>query len=155
MRYVALCSVFLVAAIPLIAQVGGTGSIQGTVTDPSGAIVAGATVTATNIATGVTTVHTTTDAGFYVLPLLTPGEYSVTVKAAGFQTLTEEHVIVDALANVGLRHRPYKRRSKKASVESGAERHAPLRAPVPGMLDLAIVIEVARGRYVDGAESGP
>jgi hypothetical protein len=92
----------MIAAIPLLAQVGGTGSIEGTVTDPSGAVVVGATVTATNIATGVATVHTTTDAGLYVLPLLTPGEYSVTVKAAGFQTLTEEHVIVDALANVGL-----------------------------------------------------
>ena len=121
MRYVALYSVFILAAIPLIAQVGGTGSIQGTVTDPSGAIVAGATVTATNVATGVATVHTTTDAGFYVLPLLTPGEYSVTVKAAGFQTLTEEHVMVDALANVGLSPKlQIGAASQSVTVEAGA-----------------------------------
>jgi hypothetical protein len=85
-----------------LAQVGGTGSIEGTVTDPSGAAVAGAAVSATNIATGSVTARKTTDAGFFVLPLLPAGEYAVTVKAAGFETLTQSHVIVDALATVGV-----------------------------------------------------
>ena len=53
MRHVALFLATLLVASSLFAQVGGTGSIQGTVTDPSGAVVAGATVTATNVATGV------------------------------------------------------------------------------------------------------
>jgi len=94
MRHVALCLVLLVIAGSALAQVGGTGSIQGTVTDPSGGVVTGATVTATNLATGQETSRTSTDAGFYVIPLLTPGDYSLTVKATGFQTLTESHVIV-------------------------------------------------------------
>src|SRR5580658_11179363 len=64
-----------------LAQVGGTGSIEGTVTDPSGAAVAGAAVTATNIATGSVTARKTTDAGFFVLPLLPAGEYTITVTA--------------------------------------------------------------------------
>ena len=86
--------------VSALGQVGGTGSIEGTVTDPLGAVVADATVTATNVATGVVTIRKTTDAGFFVLPLLTAGEYTVTVKATGFETLTQPHVIVDALAVV-------------------------------------------------------
>jgi hypothetical protein len=84
------------------AQTAGTGAIQGTVTDPSGAAVPGAAVTATNVATGTETSRTTTGAGYYVLPLLDPGEYTVTVKATGFETLTQLHVIVDALATVAV-----------------------------------------------------
>ena len=90
----------LLLVVSALAQVGGTGTIEGTVTDPLGAVVAEATVTATNIATGVETVRKTTEAGFFVLPLLAAGEYTVTVKAAGFETLTQPRVIVDALAIV-------------------------------------------------------
>ncbi len=68
-----------------IAQVGGGGTIQGTITDPSGAVVTGAEVAATNVATGVQTTAKTTDAGFFVLTPLQPGEYTVIVKAQGFQ----------------------------------------------------------------------
>jgi hypothetical protein len=92
----------LLGVASAIAQVGGTGTIQGTVTDPSGGVVAGASVTATNVATGVETARKTSDAGVFVLPLLTAGEYSVTVKATGFENLTQPHVIVDALANVAV-----------------------------------------------------
>ena len=92
----------LLGVASAIAQVGGTGTIQGTVTDPSGAVVTGASVTATNVATGVEIARKTSDAGVFVLPLLSAGEYTVTVKATGFQTLTQPHVIVDALANVAV-----------------------------------------------------
>jgi len=102
MRHVALCIALLVAGMPALAQVGGTGSIEGTVTDPSGAVVGSAAVTATNVATGAVTARKTTDAGFFVLPLLPAGEYTVTVKATGFEGLTQSHVIVDALATVGV-----------------------------------------------------
>ena len=102
MRHVAYCFALLLAAGSAFGQAGGTGTIQGTITDPSGAIVAGATVTATNLATGVRTDRKTTDAGFFVLSFLPAGEYSVTVTAAGFQTLTQPRVAVDALAVVGL-----------------------------------------------------
>jgi len=84
------------------AQSGGTGSIEGIVSDPSGAVVGGASVVAINVATGSKVQTTSTDAGYYVLPQLLPGEYKVTVTAAGFETLTQEHVVVDALAKVAL-----------------------------------------------------
>ncbi len=102
MRHVAYCFALLLGASAAYGQAGGTGSIQGTITDPSGAVVAGAPVTATNLATGVRTERKTTDAGFFVLPFLPAGEYSVTVTAAGFQSLTQPRVAVDALAVVGL-----------------------------------------------------
>jgi hypothetical protein len=103
MRHAAyLIAIAFLATFTAVAQVGGTGSIQGTVTDPSGAVVAGASVTAKNTATGAETSRKTTDAGSFTLPLLPAGEYSVSVEASGFKTLTQPHVIVDALAVVGL-----------------------------------------------------
>jgi hypothetical protein len=102
MRHVALYFALLFSALPSLAQVGGTGSIEGTVTDPSGAAVANAAVTASNTATGTVTARKTTDAGFFVLPLLPAGDYTVTVRATGFEALTQSHVIVDALATVGV-----------------------------------------------------
>ena len=85
-----------------IAQVAGGGSIQGTVTDPSGAVVPQAQVKATNTATGVETLRLTTNAGFYVITPLPAGEYTVSVMAPGFRTTTQEKIIVDALATVSL-----------------------------------------------------
>jgi len=102
MRHLVGFLAILAAAGPAFGQVGGTGTIQGTVSDPSGAVVANASVTATNVATGVPTERKTTEAGFYVLSLLPAGEYTVTVKAPGFQSFVQAHVAVDALQVVGL-----------------------------------------------------
>ncbi|HEY4382838.1 MAG TPA: carboxypeptidase-like regulatory domain-containing protein [Acidobacteriaceae bacterium] len=85
-----------------MAQLGGEGSINGTVTDPSGAIVPDASVTATNVATGTRTIRTATSSGYYVLSPLDPGTYSVSVVAKGFKTLTQENIVVNALQVVGL-----------------------------------------------------
>ncbi len=102
MRHVASFAVFIALATSAFAQVGGTGSIQGTVTDPSGAVLTGALVTATNTATGIATTRKTTDAGLYVLPLLPAGEYNLTATASGFQSLRQDKVVVDALQTLGL-----------------------------------------------------
>ena len=82
------------------AQIGGGGAIEGTITDPGGSIVPGATVTVTNVATGVETSKQTNEAGVYFIPGLLPGEYKVVVTLKGFQTLIQEKVIVDALSKV-------------------------------------------------------
>ncbi|HEY3838922.1 MAG TPA: TonB-dependent receptor [Bryobacteraceae bacterium] len=103
MRYSTYCLVaILFAAGVSLAQIGGSGSIEGTVTDPSGAVIAGATVTATNVATSVQTTRQTTTAGLYVLTPLPPGEYSVSVSAPGFQGLNQAHINVNALETTSL-----------------------------------------------------
>ncbi|MFT4111808.1 carboxypeptidase regulatory-like domain-containing protein [Silvibacterium sp.] len=73
------------ACIPAMAQTV-TGSIRGTITDPSGAIVPNAKVTATNTATSVNTVATTNGAGEYSVRFLQIGQYTITVEAQGFNT---------------------------------------------------------------------
>ncbi|HEU4981153.1 MAG TPA: TonB-dependent receptor [Acidobacteriaceae bacterium] len=65
-----------------------TGAVSGTVTDPSGAVVPGATVTATDIATGVHTTTKTNNDGAYSIRFLTIGNYNVTVSANGFAPQT-------------------------------------------------------------------
>src|SRR5262245_29034869 len=92
----------LITSVAASAQVGGGGSIQGTVRDSSEAPVPGATVTATNTATGIETVRQTTAAGVYAVTPLPPGTYRVTVTLDGFQTFVREDLVVDALSVVGL-----------------------------------------------------
>lgn len=65
-----------------------TGNITGTVTDPSGAVIVGATVTAHNLATGVDTAATTNDSGLYIIRFLPIGQYQLSVEAGGFGTQT-------------------------------------------------------------------
>jgi hypothetical protein len=60
------------------------GTIRGTVTDPSGAVVTGATVTITNDATGIVTSIKTDSKGTYVFPEVQPGTYVLVVSASGF-----------------------------------------------------------------------
>src|SRR5882724_3166253 len=62
-----------------------TGSIQGTVSDQTGAVVQGAEVAARNLETNATRVTTTGGTGVYSLPNLSVGHYEVTVKKTGFK----------------------------------------------------------------------
>src|ERR1039458_6349239 len=87
-----LCLVFLLC-VPSQAQVSG-GSITGTVTDPSGAVVPGATVKIVNRGTGITQVLTTTSTGLFNKPNLDPGTYDVIFEANGFRTMQTD-VLVD------------------------------------------------------------
>src|SRR5262245_54148025 len=100
-RIACLALVLLISSIAF-AQVGGGGSIQGTVLDASDAAIPGATVTATNAATGIETVRQTTQAGVYALTPLPPGTYRVSVTLDGFQPFTRDGIVVDALSVVGL-----------------------------------------------------
>jgi len=85
----AVCAMFVAAGMApvLLAQTTiSTGSIVGTVTDPSGAVVSGAKVTITNKATGQLITATTTSTGTYASGALTPGNYQVRVEGQGFKT---------------------------------------------------------------------
>ncbi len=85
----AICTLVAVLFVtsPFLAQTTiSTGSIVGTVTDPSGAVVSGAKVTITNKATGQVITTTTTSTGTYASGALTPGNYQVRVEGQGFKT---------------------------------------------------------------------
>jgi hypothetical protein len=77
---------------PAFAQ-NATGSISGTVTDPSNAVIANATLTATNSDTGNTRTVTTGNQRAFRLDNLQPGEYQVKVEAGGFATQTQKLVV--------------------------------------------------------------
>lgn len=88
----ALCgAVLLMMAARVFAQ-GASGTVLGTVTDSSGAIVPGATVTITNTATNSIFRTVTTSAGDYNAPALNPGPYRVAVEAAGFAKAVTNNV---------------------------------------------------------------
>lgn len=76
------------------------GYILGTVTDQSGAAIAGAKVTITWQSTGLTQVLTTSDSGFYTSQPLQVGQYSVSVEREGFASAAIRNLTVDAAAHV-------------------------------------------------------
>jgi outer membrane receptor protein involved in Fe transport len=83
------------AATPVFAQ-RTDGTIRGTVTDPSGAVVKDANVIVTNTGTGVEAKTKTSDAGTFNVPNLVIGTYTVKVEGAGFAPYSRNNVIVEA-----------------------------------------------------------
>jgi len=78
------------------------GTVSGTVTDSSGAVVAGATVTLSSRETTLTRTATTNDSGFYRFDAVDLGNYSVTIESKGFGTLTKTNVVVSANQTSGV-----------------------------------------------------
>jgi hypothetical protein len=76
------------------AQTASTGQLVGDISDPSGAAIPRATVTAKGTATGETRTVTSDHVGHYVVPLLPPGAYSVTATASGFASATATGITV-------------------------------------------------------------
>src|ERR1041384_889448 len=102
LRLTLVLAIAIVSACTGWAQIGGSGSIQGTITDPTGSVVPNATVVATQAETQTRNVRQTTAAGFYVISPLPAGDYSVTVTANGFQTMVLDKVTVDALSTAAV-----------------------------------------------------
>jgi hypothetical protein len=82
-------------AFPLASWGAVTGTISGTVTDPTGAVIPDATVTATNVAQGVKTVSMTDMKGVYTFPSLAVATYNLLVEAPGFKPKTRDRITVD------------------------------------------------------------
>jgi len=83
-----LAAVLMVAPRHVVAQTTiSTGSIQGTITDPAGAVVPGTKITVTNSSTGQTINLTSSGTGVYNSGALIPGEYTVKVETKGFKTV--------------------------------------------------------------------
>lgn len=92
-----LASILLTTGFAFAQGVGSSGNIRGTVTDPAGAVIPKASVTAEDVEKGIGRTGITDDNGRYELTGLPPATYRVTVKVAGFQT----EVLKDVNVNVG------------------------------------------------------
>lgn len=114
-----VCACVLTLAVPAFGQ-RTAGSVAGTVTDQSGAVIPDATVTITNRATGEVTQVFTNNTGYYRAPVLRPGQYEVRVEAPGFSPVVLQGVEVSVNnvtrvdANMGVGAREY-----VVTVESG------------------------------------
>src|SRR5438874_2265846 len=94
-------SMALAWCIPAMGQVL-KGSISGTITDPQGAVVSGATVKATNLSTGAVLQTTTDSSGLFRFSLIPASEYKVEIGATGFKTAVQNNIIVSAGRDSGL-----------------------------------------------------
>jgi hypothetical protein len=82
-------------AIVATAQTAGSGTINGTVTDPSGASIPGAAVVVHNVDTGIDRAVQSSDAGIYTAAFLQPGQYDILVSKAGFTKVDRKGVTVE------------------------------------------------------------
>lgn len=92
-----LVALYFVRPAALKAQTAGEGTISGTVTDSTGAVVPGAKVIATNLATNVSSERTSSSSGVFTIAPIPPGTYSLSVQASGFRSLKQDNLAVNAL----------------------------------------------------------
>jgi len=92
-----LFCLFAVTPSTLFGQAASTGTVAGTVADPSGGAVVGATVTLTDTATNIARAETTNDTGRYFFANAVPGKYTLSVSKTGFRVSK----LVDQVVNVG------------------------------------------------------
>lgn len=132
-------------------------SIEGRITDSTGAVVANGTVTATNADTGFTRTAATSVTGDYQLPGLPPGNYRVSAAASGFQSVNRDthleigaHAILDFQLKVG-------QVAQEVSVEGGSAEIEPTRSMVSEVVEERQIEELpVNGRqFIDFALLAP
>jgi hypothetical protein len=117
-----------------------TGSLNGTITDPQGAAIAGATVTVTNIGTGRQSTVTSSDLGYYSVQALPPGNYRVEVTQKGFKKVARDLELQVAQVGVADFQLQVGDVTQTVTVEAGS--------PVINAQDSAIG-EVVEGRQIE------
>ncbi|MBS1851838.1 MAG: TonB-dependent receptor [Acidobacteria bacterium] len=95
----ALWLLLLLVLVPVAGAQLYTGSISGTVSDPSGAVIPGATVKAVDQAKGFAFTATSDGAGRYLLRPIPPGRYTIAAESAGFQVLRKENIAISVNDN--------------------------------------------------------
>jgi Carboxypeptidase regulatory-like domain len=95
-------TLFLLVACTVHAQIAGTGSIQGTVTDATGAVIANAPVTLINTSTQVQHADVTDARGGYSFPNIEIGTYSVGVAARGFETYKRTGIVLEVGSSIAV-----------------------------------------------------
>ena len=94
-RILAVVGTLLLLGIPAWTQTTFA-TITGTVTDPTGSVIPNVAVSATHVATNITTSATSNDAGVYTLAQLKEGEYKVSAKGAGFKEFVAQNIVLAA-----------------------------------------------------------
>jgi outer membrane receptor protein involved in Fe transport len=90
----ALAIAACLVSVPVFSQ-GNLGRLTGTITDQSGGVIAGATVTVKDVERGVSRTLTTGDSGEYNAPNLLPGTYAVRAEAKGFKSVNRENILLE------------------------------------------------------------
>ncbi len=90
----------VLASCVLNAQIAGTGAIQGTVSDSSGAVVPGATITLTNQGTQVQRVAKSDKTGLFLFPNIPVGTYDISATAQGFDTYIQTGIVLEVGSNI-------------------------------------------------------
>jgi len=98
-RVLGIVCLVLAVSVPMLSQTT-TGRILGTVSDQSGANVAGAAVVITDVQRGTTRAVATDDSGNYAAPQLQPGVYKVRAEAKGFKTVDRINIVVEVAQDV-------------------------------------------------------
>ncbi len=93
---------FFLLTISGQAQVAGTGTIQGTVQDPTGALIPNAIVTLTDVATHVKRVAQSDSSGTYTFPNISIGTYDASISAKGFQTYVKSGNVLEVGSNIAI-----------------------------------------------------
>ncbi|MGH9348345.1 MAG: carboxypeptidase regulatory-like domain-containing protein [Vicinamibacterales bacterium] len=120
------------------AQTPTTGALVGTVTDSSGAVLPGVTVTVTNVATGTMRTTATDDGAVYRVPLLPPARYRIEFTLSGFKTQVQDNVTISVTET----------HTVNATLEVGAQEET---ITVVGQAALVQTESSTLGRVVDAA----
>jgi hypothetical protein len=97
-----LCAVVFLFATNANSQIAGTGNIQGTIVDPTGAVIPNAVVTVTNTSTQVKHVTQSDKAGVYVFPGLPIGTYNLGVAAKGFESYEQTGIVLEVGSSIAV-----------------------------------------------------
>ena len=101
-RSFSFIALLILAACAIHAQIAGTGNIQGTVTDITGAVVPNATVTITDTASDVAHVTQTNNAGVFLFPNVGISTYNLKVVATGFETYVHTNIVLEVGSNIAI-----------------------------------------------------
>jgi carboxypeptidase family protein/TonB-dependent receptor-like protein len=88
-----VAAITVLAVLPAFAQ-GGVAEINGTITDQTGSVLPGASVTITDDATGLVRTAVSNESGRFVVPSVTPGRYTIAAELSGFQSQTRAGIAV-------------------------------------------------------------
>jgi hypothetical protein len=158
LRFAATFMLAFALASPSLAQTTvSTGSIQATITDPTGAVVPGASVTITSSATGSMVTTNTSGAGFYSSGALIPGEYTVKVEARGFKTVVLPVTVQVGVTSPGNVQLELGQETTVISVEAAALRVNTEQATIQGVMTAQQISQLPIGgrNFLDLAQLEP